>query len=124
MQIRPYSLPTIGIEAPEPSGDGDTGVLQIGYRLDDLTIAHVFGRVVILVYGEDARVIRVLVVQFLEVSRIQGQNSPTGCLRMGEVDRVIFTGEWRVHVSRHLDVMASFEKQSFQFVGESTVIQV
>ena len=72
-------------------------------------MAHVFGRIVILVYGEDARMVRILVVQLLEVYRIQSQNSTADCFGVSKVSCIAFTSERGMHIGGGLDIVSGFE---------------
>jgi hypothetical protein len=75
-------------------------------------IIHVSGRIVILIYDEDARVLGILIVQFFKIFWIQGDNSSTSSFGMSKVDCIILTSKRRVDIRRGLDSVTSFEEQS------------
>lgn len=74
--------------------------------------------------SEGARVIGILVVQFLEVSRVQGENDTADCFGVSKVSCIVLTGEWGMYIGGGLDIVSGFEQQSSQFVGEGAVIEV
>ena len=68
--------------------------------------------------------VRILVVQLLEVSRVQGENGTADCFGVSKVSSIVLTGERGMYIGGGLDIVSGFEQQSSQFVGEGTVIEV
>jgi len=77
-----------------------------------------------LVYGEGARVFRILVVPFFEVFRVQSENDPADFSDVGKVDYAVLAAKWGICIGRNIDIVASFEPQLPQFMEEGTIIQV